>query len=162
MAKKAKEKNYEVDNDKKIVSAVVVKLTEREKKEVKNYLDLGYNLQPKEPKVRTKEEIEAAKKAAKEEQAANPYSKQNVEAFLQKEGNEALWEEYQQRYNEQAGTNRHRKNKDGVVEALEDEPVFLKDKKTPKKKGFANCVGWFQEHFVYDAKAKEYKPVKKK
>ena len=161
MAKKAKEKNYEVDNDKKIVSAVVVKLTEREKKEVKNYLDLGYNLQPKEPKVRTKEEIEAAKEAEKEAKAKNPYSKQNIEAFLQKEGNEALWEEYQQRYDEQAGTNRRRKNKAGVVEALKDEPVFLKSGE-PKKKGFANCVGWFQEHFEYDAKAKEYKPVKKK
>ena len=161
MVKKAKEKNYEVDNDKKIVSAVVVKLTEREKKEVKNYLDLGYNLQPKEPKVRTKEEIEAAKKAAKEEQAANPYSKPNVEAFLQQEGNEALWEEYQQRYHEQAGTNRHRKNKNGEVKALEDKPVFLKSGE-PKEKGFANCIGWFKEYFEYDAKAKEYKPVKKK
>ena len=155
----AKERNYSINNEEQAVYEVVVKLSAKEKKEIKNYLDLGYKLVPVEPKVRTKEEIEEAKKAAAEAKAANPYSQQNIEKFLQNKGNEALWAEYQKRYNEQAGTNRHRKNKKGVVEPLTDEPKFLKSGER-KKKGFANCVGWFQEHFVYDAKAKEYKAVK--
>ena len=157
----AKEKNYSINHEKKIVFAVVVKLTAKEKKEVKNYLDLGYELKAIEPKVRTKEEVKAAKEAAEKAKAANPYSKQNVEAFLQRKGNEELWKEYEKRYNEQAGTNRHRKNKDGVVEALKDEPVFLKNDE-PKKKGFANCIGWFKSLYEYDAKAKTYTPVEKK
>ena len=154
-----KERNYSINNEEQAVYAVVVKLSAKEKKEIKNYLDLGYKLVPIEPKVRTKEEVKEAKKAAEEAKAANPYSQQNVEKFLQNKGNEALWAEYQQRYNEQAGTNRHRKNKKGVVEPLPDEPKFLKDG-TPKNKGFANCIGWFKAQFEYDEKAKDYKAVK--
>ena len=154
-----KERNYTINNEEQAVYAVVVKLSAKEKKEIKNYLDLGYKLVPVAPKVRTKEEVKEAKKAAEEAKAANPYSQQNVEAFLQRKGNEELWEEYKERYKEQAGTNRHRKNKDGVVEPLPDEPKFLKSGEA-KKKGFANCIGWFKAQFEYDEKAKDYKAVK--
>lgn len=146
----AKEKNYKVVGNK--VYAVIVKLNEKETKEVKKYMDLGFELVAEEPKAKTKAEKEA-------EAAQNPYSKVNVEKFLKEKGNEEYWKEYQTRYNEQAGTNRKRKNEAGVKEDLVDEPKFLKNG-TPKKKGFANCIGWFKTNFVYDEAAKEYKKVK--
>lgn len=148
----AREKNYKVIGSE--IHAVILKLTERETKEVKKYLDLGFKLVVVEPVVKSKEE-----KAA--EQKANPYAKENVEAFLQSLTDKKYWETYQARYNEQAGTNRMQKNKKtGKVEKIADEPKFLKSGE-PKLKGFANCIGWFKENFEYDAEAKEYKPVGK-
>ena len=147
----AKEKNYSIDGKK--IYAAVVALSEKELKEVKNYIALGYELIPVEKKTKTKEEKEA-------EAAANPYSKQNVEAFLKEKYEDTLYAEYLKRYNEQAGTNRFRKNSKGVVEALEDKPKFLKDG-TPKAKGFANCIGWFREQFEWDAEKETYKAKKK-
>lgn len=148
----AKEKNYKVIGNE--IHAVILKLTEKETKEVKKYIDLGFKLVVKQPVAKTKEE-----KAA--EQKANPYSKENVEAFLKGLKDQKYWETYYARYNEQAGTNRKQKNKDtGVVESIADEPKYLKDG-NPKLKGYANCIGWFKENFVYDEEAKEYKPVEK-
>lgn len=150
--------NYRVDGNK--VYAVITKLTDKETKEVKKYIELGFQIVAEEPKKLTKEEKAekaAANKAAKAKASKeNPYSKENVEKFLKQKGNEALWEEYKARYDEQAGTNRVRKNEAGVVEKIEDTPKFLKSGK-PKKKGFANCIGWFTDKFEWDAEAKEYK-----
>ena len=149
----AKEKNYKVIGNE--IHAVILKLTEKETKEVKKYMDLGFKLVVKEPVVKTKEE-----KA--EEQKANPYSKENVEAFLKSLDDKSYWTTYEARYNEQAGTNRMQKNKKtGKVEKLADEPKYLKSGE-PKKKGFANCIGWFKENFEYDAAAKKYVSVKNK
>ena len=147
----AKEKNYRIVGNQ--IYAVIVKLTEKETKEVKKYLDLGFKLVAEEPKVKTKEEKEA-------EAAANPYSRVNVENFLKVKGNEEYWTEYQRRYNEQAGTNRRRKNEAGEMVDLPDEPKFLKDGE-PKKKGFANCIGWFKDNFTYDLAAGTYTKTKK-
>lgn len=141
------EKNYSIDGKK--VYATITKLTATELKTIKKYLDLGYELVEVEAKKITKEE-----KAAKA--AENPFSKQNVEKFLQQAGNEKLWEEYQARYNEQAGTNR-KQTINGKVVALPDEPKKLKDG-TPKKKGYANCIGWFRDKFDYDKAAGKYVP----
>lgn len=151
--------NYRVDGKK--IYAVITKLTDKETKEVKKYLDLGFELQLEEPKKLTKEERAekaAANKAKREkEEKENPYSKKNVEAFLKQKGNEELLKEYNARYNEQAGTNRYRKNPTtGKVEKLDDEPKVLKNG-SPKKKGFANCIGWFTDKFEWDEEAKEYK-----
>ncbi|MBP3708506.1 MAG: hypothetical protein J6J36_07955 [Clostridia bacterium] len=149
----AKEKNYKVIGNE--IHAVILKLTEKETKEVKKYMDLGFKLVVKEPVVKTKEE-----KA--EEQKANPYSKENVEAFLKSLDDKSYWTTYEARYNEQAGTNRMQKNKKtGKVEKIADEPKYLKSGE-PKKKGFANCIGWFKENFEYDAAAKKYVSVKNK
>ena len=144
-------KNYSISGKK--IYAVVAKLTEKEKREVKTYLDLGFELVPTEPKKITKEE-------AAEKRAENPYSSINVEAFLKEYKGGKLWEEYQKRYNEQAGTNR-KQTKNGKVKNLPDEPKFLKDG-TPKKKGFANCIGWFREQFSWDENKGAYVPVEKK
>ena len=57
MAKKTQ--HYTVDNKNKIVRAYIARLTEKEKKEIKNYLDLGYTLIAEEEPVKrtlTKEE----------------------------------------------------------------------------------------------------------
>lgn len=139
--------HYRVDG-KKII-AVIAKLTEKEKKEIKNYIDLGFELVPEQPEVKTKKEKEA-------ERSSNPYSKENVEAFLKQSGNESLLEEYNKRYNEQAGTNRKRKNKNNQIEIIPDEPKFLKDGRI-KVKGYANCIGWFTEKFTFDAETGTYK-----
>lgn len=148
----AKEKNYRIDGKK--IYAAVAALSEKELKEVKNYIALGYDMIPVEKKVKTKAEKEA-------EAAANPYSKVNVEAFLKQEGNEKLWKEYKARHDEQAGTNRFRKNPETKeIEQLPDEPKFLNSGK-PKKKGFANCIGWFTEKFEYDPETKTYKAKEK-
>lgn len=148
----AKERNYYVVG--KEIFAIVSKLTEKEKKEVKNYIDLGFKLVVKEPVVKTKEQKEAERKQ-------NPYSKENVEAFLKSLEDDSLWNEYEARYKEQAGTNRKQKNKEtGKIEALADEPKFLKSGEI-KKKGFANCIGWFKERYTYDKETKTYVPVEK-
>ena len=146
----AKEKNYRIDGKK--IYAAVAALSEKELKEVKNYIALGYELIAIEKKTKTKEEKEA-------EAAANTYSKKNIEAFLKQKGKEALWEEYSKRYNEQAGTNRKRTNPEtGKIEVLPDEPKFLKSGKV-KVKGFATCIGWFRVKFAWDEEAKEYKAL---
>ena len=142
-------KNYCIEDKK--VYAVVAKLTEKEKREVRTYLELGFELVSKEPKKITEEEAEAKR-------AANPYSSINVEKFLKEYEGGKLWDEYEKRYNEQAGTNRKRKQADGTYIAIEDAPKFLKDGR-PKKKGFANCIGWFREKFVWDEELKTYKKV---
>ena len=150
--------NYTVDNGQKIIFADVAKLNKKELAAVKNYLALGYEIVEPEKKDLSKEEVEAKKAKAAAERAKNPYSSINVEAFLKQKGNEALWEEYTKRYNEQAGTNRTKKNDKGEIEEIKDEPKFLKSGK-PKKKGFANCIGWFRSKYAYDEETKTYKPV---
>ena len=152
--------NYTVDNTQKKIFAEVAKLNKKELAAVKNYIALGYAIVEPVKKDLTKAERE--EKKAKDEAAreANPYSKINIEKFLKQEVNEALWEEYTKRYNEQAGTNRTIKNEKGERVKLDDDPKFLKDG-TPKKKGFANCIGWFRKMFEYDDAAKKYVEVSK-
>lgn len=152
----AKVKHYTVDSTRKVVNAEVGKLKAKELNEVKNYLALGYELVEIVAPVLTKEEKKQRaeeNKAKKEaESIANPYSKENVEKFLRKKENKDLLDEYNAKYNEQAGTNRMEK---GV--AIPDEPKYLKSGK-PKKKGYANCIGWFTSKFEYDEETKEYVP----
>ena len=142
----AKAKNYTIDGNK--IYAVITKLTKAEMAIIKKYRALDYELVEVEAKKITKEEKAAAA-------AENGYSKVNVEKFLKQAGNEALWKEYQERYNEQAGTNR-KQTVNGKVVAIPDKPKYLKDKKTPKKKGYANCIGWFRDKFEYDKETKQY------
>lgn len=153
----AKAKKYTVNG--KRVFANILALNERELKEVKRYLELGYELVEVEAEKLTKEqkhERAKANKAAREKEAKeNPYSRINVEAFLKKPENKKYWDEYQSRYNEQAGTNRKRKDKKGEIVELKDEPKYLKDG-NPKVKGFANCIGWFTDNFTYNAETKTY------
>lgn len=133
--------SYRIDGKK--IYATVAKLKATELKEIKNYVALGYEIIDVKPQPLTKEE-----KAAKQD--ANHYSQKNVLAFLQQKGNEELLKEYNKRYNEQAGTNR---TKDGVK--IPDEPKFLKNGQ-PKKKGYANCIGWFRSLYTWNEDSKAY------
>jgi hypothetical protein len=144
--KMAKAANFTIDNKKQEVRAVVAALSERELKEVKNYLALGYTLVPVERPKKTAEQKAQEAIAA----AVNPYGRTMIEAFLKRPENAEYYAIYDRRYNEQAGTNR--KGKD-------DEPVWKKDG-TPKLKGFANCIGWFTDIFEYDKEKKTYKKKK--
>lgn len=150
-------KHYTVEGKK--IFANILALNAKELKEVKKYLELGFELVETQPKKLTKDERKAAaaeKEAAEQKQRKeNPYSRINVEAFLKKPENKELYAEYQKRYNEQAGIGRKRKQKDGTIIELPDEPKYLKSGK-PKVKGFANCIGWFTDMFFYDAEAKTY------
>lgn len=147
---------YTVEGKK--IFATVSRLGEKDLKVIKKYIALGYELvdvQPpkltQEEKAARAEENKAARsKAAKE----NPYSKQNVEAFLELPENAELLKVYNARYNEQAGTNR--KGEDKI-----DEPKYLKNGQ-PKKKGYANCIGWFRSMFKYDEITKKYTRIEKK
>ena len=80
--------NYRVDGNK--VYAVITKLTDKETKEVKKYIELGFQIVAEEPKKLTKEEKKekaAANKAEKQKKSKeNPYSKENVEKFLKQKG----------------------------------------------------------------------------
>ena len=150
-------KNY-IIKDKKIIAKVAA-LKPSELRVIKKYLEMGFVLEEAKAEVLTKEQkherAEANKAAKKKAAEENPYSKLNVEKFLKQKGNEELFKEYEARYNEQAGTNNYRKNKDGIVEKIEDAPKFLKSGK-PKKKGFANCIGWFTDKFEYNSETKTY------
>lgn len=149
-------KKYTVDMKAQKVYAEIAKLSAKDLKEVKNYIALNFELVNVEPPKLTKEEkakrAEENKARKEKEKIENPYSKINVEKFLQKEENKKLWEEYDARYNEQAGTNRKGKEK--------DEPKYLNDGSI-KVKGYANCIGWFTERFTWNEDKKEYEPVKK-
>lgn len=136
--------NYYIVGNK--IFADVSKLKPNELKTVKNYKELGYELIDK-PMKETKEEKE-------KKRIENPYSKINVEKFLKEKGNEELFAEYRKRYDEQAGTNR-KQTKDGEVVDVPNEPKYLKDGR-PKKKGFANCIGWFTDMFTWDEEKKQY------
>lgn len=130
--------NYEIQGS--TIIANIAKLSAKELKEIKNYRELGYELIAKQKEKLTKEKKE-------ENRRKNPYAKQNVEKFLNRPENKELLKEYQNRYNEQAGTNRHKRDeKTGEMISIPDEPKYLKNRE-PKKKGYAWCIVWFKEKF---------------
>ena len=156
-------KKYTVDNKERKIFATIAKLSPADLKEIKNYIALGYEIVDVEPPKLTKEEkaerAAANKAAAAKAKEENPFSQQNIEKFLKKDENKALYAEYQARYNEQAGTNRSRKV-NGKVERIADEPKYLKSGK-PKKKGFANCIGWFTDMYDFNEETNTYEAKKK-
>lgn len=158
-------KKYTVDNKGRRILATIAKLSPADLKEIKNYIALGFEIVDVEPPKLSKEEKAeraAANKAAREKaRKENPYSQLNVEKFLKQEGNEALFAEYEKLFNEQAGTNNTRKQNDGTIKRIPDDPKWLKSGE-PKKKGYAVCIRWFTERFEYDEKTKEYKAKAKK
>lgn len=81
----ASKKYYEVDSKNKIIRAVIPKLSEKDKKAVKNYIDLGFELI----------EIEEPKKEA------NPaFKEEAVQKFLQEKGTKEQQEQYWKLYND--------------------------------------------------------------
>lgn len=155
-------KKYTVDMKAQKVYAEIAKLNAKDLKEVKNYIALNFELVNVEPPKLTKEErakrAEENKARKEKEKIENPYSKANVEKFLNKEENKKLLEEYNARYYEQAGTNRKVKKADGSYEELPNEPKFLNNGK-PKVKGYANCIGWFTKKFKWNEETKKYEAI---
>lgn len=155
-------KKYTVDMKAQKVYAQIAKLSGKDLKEVKNFIELKFELVNVEPPKLSKEEKAKKAKENKEKKEIaskeNPYSKENVEKFLNKEENKKLLEEYKARYNEQAGTNRKVKKADGSYEELPDEPKFLNSGK-PKVKGYANCIGWFTKKFKWNEETKKYEAI---
>ena len=145
----AQKKHYTIDNDNKLVKAIVIDLTEKEKKEVKNYIDLGYNLVPQErPKriILDKEEREKRNKQKEEEKKKNKFSEMNVQAFLKQKATQEQQKEYWKLYNEQA-----KDKKTGLpavykTDSKENSTTQFK-KGDPKPKGHIATLQWFKTTF---------------
>lgn len=128
-------KHYEVNNTTKQVFVDMVKVTEAEKKVIKNYLDLGYvSVAIEKPKT---------KKATEEEKKANPFSEQNIQSFLKSKGTAEQNKKYWDLYNQQA--------KDKVTK----QPTFYKTNSKdgrfkagdPKPVGHIGTLRWFKAEF---------------
>ena len=134
----ATKRHYTIDNTNKLVNAVVVDLTERDKKEIKNYIDLGYTLvpqdRPKKPKLTKEQETEKRK--------ANPFSEINIQAFLKENGTKAQQDKYWEIYKEQA---RDSKTKMPLVYKTSKEGKFTEGE--PRTKGHIATIGWFKKEF---------------
>ena len=144
----AAKKYYTVDSAKKKVFAQMEKLTKADLKAIKTYLELGYTLSEVLPA--EKEKI---------------YTQANILKFFEDNKKDekiaAAKITYDEKYNEQAGTSRTRKNKTtGIIEPIADEPKFNKDGK-PVAKGFIHALKWFKTEFEYDAAAKTFKFIEK-
>lgn len=129
-------KHYEVDNINHIVKAVVVKLSEKELKEIKNYVALGYTLVNIEPPKK--------KKVTEEDKKNNPFSEQNVKKYLEEHGTEKQKADYYKIYNTQA------KDKKTNMPAVyktnsKDQQKFKAG--DPKPKGHIATLQWFKNEF---------------
>ena len=131
-------KHYTIDNANKIVKAIIVDLTEREKKEIKNYIDLGYILSAEEKPKKIK--------PTAEEQAKNPFSEKNIQAFLKENGTKAQQEKYWEIYNEQAID---KKTGLPAVYKTDSKPTSTKKfkKGDAKPKGHIATLQWFKNTF---------------
>ena len=134
----ATKKHYVVDDTNKIIRAVIVDLTEKEKKEIKNYLDLGYTLVA----------VEKPKKErpTEEEQAKNPFSEKNIQAFLKEKATKEQQDEYWKLYKEQAND---KKTGLPAVYKTDSKPNSKNKfkKGEPKPKGHIATLQWFKTTF---------------
>lgn len=131
----AVKKHYTVDNTSKLVKAIIADLTEKEKKEVKNYMDLGYTLIP--------EERPKKKQLTEEEKAKNPFSEKNIQAFLKENGTKAQIDNYWKIYNEQAID--HKTGMPLVYKTNSKNGKFKKGE--PRTKGHIATIVWFKKEF---------------
>ena len=147
MAKKTQ--HYTVDNKNKIVRAYIARLTEKEKKEIKNYLDLGYTLIAEEEPVKrtlTKEEREEEQKQKEKEQKENPFSEINIQKFLKEKATQEQQKNYWELYNEQA---KDKKTNLPAVYKTDSKKNSKKQFKAgdPKPKGHIATLQWFKTEF---------------
>lgn len=136
--------HYEVDATNRIIRAIVARLTDKELKEIKNYVTLGFQLVPVEE--------EKKKRATEEEKANNPFSEMNVRKFLEEKGTKAQQKKYNELYNEQAtdkktGLPAVYKNDSPAnkKQGLEKGAKFKKGDKKPK--GHIATLAWFKTEF---------------
>lgn len=134
----AHKKHYTIDNENKIVRAIIVDLTEKEKKEIRNYLDLGYTLS----------EVEKPKKqkATEEEKEKNPFSEKNIQAFLKDNATKQQQEAYWELYNEQAKDKATGKPAVYKTDSKKGSAKVFK-KGDPKPKGHIATLQWFKQTF---------------
>lgn len=134
----AQKKHYTIDNDNRLVKAIVVDLTEKEKKEVKNYIDLGYTLYA--------EDRPKKKKLTDEEKAKNPFSEKNIQAFLKQNGTQEQQKEYWRLYKEQATDKKTGLPAVYKTDSKKNSATQFK-KGDPKPKGHIATLQWFKNEF---------------
>ena len=129
----AAKKHFEVDNSAKKVYAIVASLTEKETKEVKTLLDLGFQL--------VIQEKEAKKKLSKEEKEALPFGEKKIQAFLKDKPE--MYKIYMEKYNAPAID-----SKTGDVKRYKTDSKTGKYKKGDvMKRGHIATLHWFKEQF---------------
>ena len=148
-------KHYEVNKAEKVVNVKMHLLNDEDLKVVKNYVAIGYTINPVEPKKKP------VKIATEDEKLLNPYSANNIQAYLEQEcgiftnknntedknnGKKCI-DVYWNLYNEK----------------LKDEAVYKHDTKDgkhkaeePRTKGHINTIKWFKEHFDEEYKDSEW------
>lgn len=141
-------KHYTIDNDYKQVKAIVADITEREKKEIKNYIDLGYTLIPQDrPK---------KKKQTEEEKKANPFSQKNIQNYLENNATKEQQKQYWNIYNEQAIDKKTQQPAVYKTDSKEEKDkagniIYEKGQKfkkgDPKPKGHIATLQWFKIEF---------------
>jgi len=128
-------KHYDVDNINKIINAEIISLTEKEKKEINNYLYFGYVLKNVEK--------EKKHKLTQEEKDKNPFSEKRIQEFLEQKATKEQQKKYWEIYNEQATS-----NKTGELLVYKKD---TKDKKhkagEPRVKGHIATLQWFKKEF---------------
>lgn len=128
-----KKEPYRIDNENKIVYAIVERLKGKSLQRVKNLIALGYALVPEEP----------PKKAKKE---ASLLTEKNIQAFLKEKGTKEQQNKYWELYNEQA------KDQKTGLPAVYKTDSTAKSKGTfkkgePKPKGHVATLAWFKNTF---------------
>ena len=129
-------KHYEVNNATKKIIVDMEKVTEKELKIVKNYLELGYeSVEVEKPKT---------KKATEEEKKANPFSEQNIQKFLKANGTADQNKTYWDLYNKQA---KDKETKQPVFYKTDSKPAGKFKKGDPKPVGHIGTLRWFKAEF---------------
>lgn len=125
-------KHYEINNNTKTISANMGILNDKDLKIIKNYVAIGYTLNPIEP------EKKVVKIATDEERAKNPYSAVNIQKYLEEEGTDKQKADYWKLYNAPLKNNAcyQKDSKDGKHKAGE-----------PRFKGHVGTLKWFKESF---------------
>ena len=124
----AKEKHYKVVQN--TIIADMGHVTAQELKEIKAFMALGFNVIHKDPppKPKVSKEEKAKKKAENDDaRVKNPYSKKNVENFLQSidPTGENEWKTYSKLINEKVFVDRSIVTPDGEIVSV-SEPVIVK------------------------------------
>lgn len=124
-------KHYEVNNETKVINANMRILSDNDLRVLKNYVAIGYTINPIESK---KQKVQIA---TEEEKALNPFSAMNIQKYLEEEGTKEQQDEYWKLFNARLKNNACYKKdtKDGKHKAGE-----------PRVKGHINTLKWFKEN----------------
>ena len=125
-------KHYEVNNEERVVNAKMHLLNDEDLRVLKNYVAIGYSINPVEPK---KQKVVIA---SDEEKALNPYSAMNVQKFIEEKGTEEQKKKYWELFNTRLKNNA----------VYKDDTKDGKHKKgEPRVKGHIYTLKWFKDTF---------------